>query len=180
MNDVEGGVPIAFQETGFYVVKSKIEQLLRRVRDKIYPKESNLVKHVRSELKLIDDDSVYQRAINKHLISMAKQFSKEGHSGFSASYTIAMLEKLLRFQPITPLTGNDDEWFEYATGMFQNKRCSHVFKENGRAYDINGIIFRDKDGACYTNMKSQVDVTFPYTPSSVYVDVDTAGNEVSQ
>jgi hypothetical protein len=57
--------------------------------------------------------------------------------------------------------------------MWQNNRCCHVFKDNaGNAYDIDGKIFREPDGACYTSRDSRVPVTFPYTPVREYVDVE--------
>lgn len=134
-------------------------------------KESNLVLHARAELALLGGaDDEMQQAMNEHIIGMVKLFSKEGHSGFSASYAIGILEKLLRFEPITPLTGEPGEWVEVASGTLQNKRCSHVFKEAGQAYDIDWRIFRDANG-CYTNRDSRVNVTFPYTPKREYVDV---------
>lgn len=133
--------------------------------------ESNLVLHARHELALLGGaDDKMQQAMNAHIIGMVKLFSKEGHSGFSASYAIGILEKLLRFEPITPLTGEPGEWVEVSDGTLQNKRCSHVFKEKGQAYDIDGRIFRDAIG-CYTNRDSRVNVTFPYTPKREYVDV---------
>ena len=102
---------------------------------------------------------------------MVEVFAEEGHSGSSAGYAIGLLEKLLRFEPLQPLTGEDSEWFDHGDGVFQNTRCSHVFKENGEAYDIDGIIFREPDGSCFTNFKSRVPVTFPYVPKREYVDV---------
>lgn len=54
----------------------------------------------------------------------------------------------------------------------QNKRCSHVFKDkDGNAYDIDGKVFREPDGCCFTSKDSFVPVTFPYTPKTEYVDV---------
>jgi hypothetical protein len=85
---------------------------------------------------------------------------------------ISLFEKVARFEPLTPLTGDDDEWMEVGDGMFQNIRCSHVFKNKDGAYDIDGRIFREPNGSCYTNGKSRVPVTFPYTPSREYVDVE--------
>jgi len=47
-----------------------------------------------------------------------------------------------------------------------------VFKdETGEAYDINGKVFREPSGSCYTSFESRVPVTFPYTPTTEYVDV---------
>lgn len=116
-----------------------------------------------------------QEAMNKHIIEMVKLFSEEGHSGFSAAYATGILEKLLRFEPLKPLTGEADEWTELDYGpemIAQNKRCSHVFKRaDGTAYDSEGRIFRYPDGSCVIRKGSAVDITFPYTPSREYVDV---------
>lgn len=116
-----------------------------------------------------------QALMNKQLLEMVLVFTTHNHSGFSASYATRMLEKLLRLEPIGPLTGEPDEWHEAGPGVFQNKRCSRVFKDScrfdGQAYDIAGRVFREPNGACYTGSESKVPVTFPYTPTTEYVDV---------
>jgi len=106
------------------------------------------------------------------VMKMIEQFSEEGHSGFSASMAISMFERLARFEPLSPLTGKPDEWNEVAEGQWQNRRCSHVFKDaDGRAYDMDGRIFREPDGSCFTNSNSRVYIDFPYTPKREYIDV---------
>jgi hypothetical protein len=104
---------------------------------------------------------------------MIEVFSDEGHSGFSANYAVAILQKLLKFEPLSPLTGEDSEWnlISEKENLYQNKRCSHVFRENGKAYDINGKVFVQENGSAYTSRDSRVDVTFPYTPKTEYVKV---------
>jgi hypothetical protein len=86
-----------------------------------------------------------------------------------------MFKKLAMFEPIVPLTGEDWEWHEPSPGVFQNIRCSRVFKQadrfNGQAYDIEGRVFREPTGACYTGAESCVPVAFPYTPKTEYVNV---------
>lgn len=139
-------------------------------------KESNLVLHAREELRRIGhEDCEMQQLINAHIIRMVELFSEEGHTGSTAPYTIAILTKLLNFEPITPLTGADDEWVIHNHGaeMYaQNKRCGNVFKRaDGTAYDSEGKIFRNPDGSCFTSRDSRVDITFPYTPKREYVDV---------
>ncbi len=139
----------------------------------------NLVKHAEHELSLIptdgegDDDC--KLAMNKHILGMVRLFAAEGHSGFSANYAINILRKLLRFEPLTPLTGDDSEWRdcdEYPEGSEQNKRCGRVFRDKeGRAYDVEGKVFCEPSGASYTGKGSEVDVTFPYTPKTEYVQV---------
>jgi hypothetical protein len=89
----------------------------------------------------------------------------------------AKLGNLLAYEPLGPLTGEPDEWNEVGPGVFQNNRCSHVFKDasqfDGQAYDLNAVVFREPNGACFINRDSRKVVTFPYTPKTVYVDVDS-------
>jgi hypothetical protein len=149
------------------------------------------LKYAESELDRIGmtDDSTDEMnlAMRKHILHMIKEFADEGHSGFSASYAIGILTKLLEFKPLTPLTGEDDEWTNVSdrgTGdvMYQNKRYSAVFKDgkDGEAYNIDGKVFwewcemplePDEEGypgtrkfkSYYTCRDSRVPVTFPYT-----------------
>jgi hypothetical protein len=117
-------------------------------------------------------------AMREHILKMIEVFSEEGHSGFSASYAISILEKLLKFQPLTPLTGNDDEWMKIRDNTYQNIRCGRVFKDDaGNAYDIDGRVFYEEyiaeDGephkSYYTCFESRTPVTFPYTPKTEYL-----------
>ncbi len=128
-----------------------------------------------------------QELICNHVLKLLDVFHDEGHSGSSAPYAINLFKKLASFEPIVPLTGEDWEWVNVAEQnggpLWQNKRCSHVFKDNDGAYDINGIVFYDwyvndegdKHKSYFTSRESRVPVTFPYTPTTEYreyVDVD--------
>jgi hypothetical protein len=99
-------------------------------------------------------------------------FASQGHSGASAAITADVLGKLLRYEPVGPLTGEPSEWAEVADGIFQNKRCGRVFKQadrfNGQAYDLDGVVWEDPDGGRFTNRDSMVPITFPYTPRTEY------------
>lgn len=139
---------------------------------------SNLVAHAKDELEragLFREDSDYGGMLGDAVLKMVQQFADEGHSGFSAGMAVSLFERLARFEPLTPLTGADDEWTECEElndkPMYQNKRCPHVFKEGDHAYDIEGRIFREPNGVCFTSNDSRVPVTFPYTPSREYIDV---------
>lgn len=136
---------------------------------------SNLIDFAIKELDAIGEVGG-ELSLREQILELVTCFSRQGHSGSTAAYTIAALEKLLRFKPLAPLTGNDDEWVECVDGIFQNKRCSTVFKENGIAYDIDGKVFVEPNGTAYTSIESRVNVTFPYTPHTEYVDVDADGN----
>ncbi len=154
---------------------------------------SNLHKHALTEFKAakwLDENGNYcdemQEAICKHILKLLDVFDGEGHSGSSAPYTINLFSKLAGFEPIVPITGEDWEWAEVSTGVYQNKRCSHVFKQsdrfNGQAYDIDGKIFWEwyrSSEDCkihkshFTGSESCVPITFPYTPKREYVFVPT-------
>ena len=143
---------------------------------------SNLHKHALAEFRAagwLDETGAYidemQGMLCEHVLTLLRVFSDEGHSGSTAPYTVNLFKKLAMFEPIVPLTGEDWEWHEPSSGVFQNIRCSRVFKQadrfNGQAYDIEGRVFREPTGACYTGAESRVPVTFPYTPKTEYVDV---------
>ena len=138
---------------------------------------SNLKTYAIDELTRIgmygSDDEMNNEMCN-HILKMIDVFVEERHSGFSAEYAINILQKLLRWEPLSPLTGGDDEWCEVSDELFQNKRLSHVFKngKDGQAYDIEGKVFVEPDGCSYTSRDSLVYIEFPYVPNTEYVNVE--------
>lgn len=136
------------------------------------------IDYAERELDLIgmNDEEGMNGMMRKHLIHMVEEFAKEGHSGFSASYALSCLKRLLAFKPLSPLTGEEDEWTEVSEHMghksYQNKRYSAVFKDETGTYNIDGKVFwswfTDKDTgekfkSYYTSRDSRVYVEFPYT-----------------
>lgn len=68
-----------------------------------------------------------------------------------------VLQRLLNCQPLTPLTGADDEWTHVGEfggeEVYQSKRAPSVFKnDKGRAYDID--------------VPGRPTITFPYDPTT--------------
>lgn len=140
---------------------------------------SNLMEYAKEELKrigMIDSGEPYNDITAKAILDLIELFELQGHSGFSASYTINAFSRLANFKPLTPLTGDDDEWNKAGTGVYQNKRYSAVFKENNRgAYNIEGKVFTDDEGKTwYTSKDSHVEISFPYTvpdkPEYIYLN----------
>lgn len=138
---------------------------------------SNLTDFARDELTragLFSEGSDYDGMLGDAVMRLVNVFADEGHSGMSASMAVSIFKRVALFEPLTPLTGDEDEWgapFD-GNGGRQNKRCSHVFMDvNGNAYDIQGKIFREPSGSCYQSGDSRVSVIFPYTPTTEYVDV---------
>jgi hypothetical protein len=135
-------------------------------------KDSNFVKHAEHELKLAglyDKDSDYGGMLAEDAMRLVLVFAEEGHSGFSAGLATSIFNKLSKYEPLTPLTGKDEEWAEVENNMYQNKRCSYIFKENGIAYNSQGKVFRNEHGS-YTSI-GRVNINFPYTPVTEYVDI---------
>lgn len=137
--------------------------------------EPNSVKHAKRELRASLQTTGPDRWIADNLLQLLAVFSAQGHSGFSSPWCLSMFAKLAAFEPLGPLTGEPVEWLEVSDGVWQNMRCSHVFKQadrfDGQAYDIQGKVFREPTGGTYTNSDSFVPITFPYTPTTEYVDV---------
>ncbi len=136
----------------------------------------SLIEYAKSEFNRnpLPDDSEYDmdREMRNHILHMIEEFSKEGHSGFSANYAISLLTRLLSYKPLSPLTGEDDEWIDHGD-VLQNKRYSAVFKDkdSGKAYDIEGKVFwewyENEDGekikSYFTSRDSRVYIDFPYS-----------------
>ena len=141
----------------------------------------------------LDDNGQFkdemQRMLCEQVMDLLRMFSEHGHSGTTAPYAVNLFKSLAMFEPIVPLTGEDWEWTEVGSNMFQNKRCGHVFKDSkdGQAYDSEGRIFYewrerplDEDEKGYpgthrykihfTSRDSKVYINFPYTPTREYVE----------
>lgn len=131
---------------------------------------SNLIDYAKEELSKIYTEESLKEPYNKFaydsIMTLVTAFSNQCHTGFTAPYTINMFERLAMFKPITPLTGEDNEWEKVDDHTWQNKRCESVFKNDlGKAYDINGKIFSNDGGETwFRNNDSTVDITFPYAP----------------
>lgn len=113
-------------------------------------KDCDLLRFAKEELNIIrnsipetDEEGIrMQDQFNECLIKMIEVFCGFGHSGASAEIAIDMLYHLLKYQPLSPLTLEDNEWMEVSDGVYQNKRAYNVFKEanrfEGKPYCIDG------------------------------------------
>ena len=137
-------------------------------------RDSNYISHTKREVPEWFSEEGPNRWMADGTVELLAVLSHQGHSGGSIGFAIEFFSKMARFKPWGPLTGADSEWAQpYCDdGTQQNIRCSHVFRDaDGKAYDINGRIFREPSGSCYTGKGSRVYIEFPYTPKSEYVDV---------
>jgi hypothetical protein len=166
-------------------IRSKLSDIKYRL-DPNRHKKTNIYLHVCRELDLIGVNK--HDPIRDHILKIVEVFSSEEHSGSSASVTANILEKLLTFEPLSPLTGEDNEWTDVGhygslgvNNIFQNKRCGFVFKTISPegipdTYNVSGISFykweKDSNGKVYKNYficsESRVPVVFPYIPTIEY------------
>ena len=159
----------------------------------------NLIEHAKNEFKSAgyipldqEQEDGPNKWIQENILELLEVFGNQGHSGTSASYCIDMFKKLANYEPICPLTGEDDEWtcldYGFNGPAYQNKRCSHVFKDkDGKAYDIDGYIFwhwveipLDEGEEDYPGIRksyfgsnySKRLIEFPYVPKKEYIAVE--------
>lgn len=94
----------------------------------------NLFDHARRELELVGEEL----ATIEGYLKVIQAFADMDHSGASASVAIPVINELLRFKNLKPLTDNPDEWFYHddtmwdgKTGVWQNKRNGEAFSHDG-------------------------------------------------
>jgi len=130
--------------------------------------------------KLIIDDFV------GGIEELIQVFVEQGHSGGSAPIVIKALtntiEKTLRQQPLSALTGADEEWGEPVNmkgkDLYQNLRDSAVLKvgKDGDPYYLNAIVWRgEEEWEVFTGVvdgiTSRQDLRLPTQPKTYYVGV---------
>lgn len=141
---------------------------------------SNLLNHAKREFlaagykPIEEEEDGPDKWIQENVLELLEVFAKQGHSGFSAGYCLSYFAKLADFKPLCPLTGDDTEWNDTGGDILQNNRCPSVFKDkkSGVCYTIEGYVFREPSGSCFTGHNSRKLVEFPYMPTKpTYVDV---------
>ena len=113
-------------------------------------RESALIAHARAELAILldeakkEDEESYkmQKVLNDGIMDVIKVFDMQEHSGFTAQYAIKIIDRLLKFQPLTELTLDKDEWCQVSDRVWQNTRASNVFidldRYKGEPYCLDG------------------------------------------
>lgn len=88
------------------------------------------------------------------MLDILRRFFAQWNSGGAVWAVAPVLQRLIAGKPLSPLTGEDSEWTYVAADqsgpLYQNKRCSTVFKDSHGAYDIDS--------------GQRLAVTFPYWP----------------
>ena len=99
--------------------------------------------HAQEELQragLFSKDSDYGGMIGEAVLELMQAFSKQGHSGMSASWVRDLFNKLSNYETITPITSDPEEWQnDKEMGgdgtLWQNKRNPSMFsKDAGKTW----------------------------------------------
>lgn len=128
-----------------------------------------------------------QESANQDILEIINIIRKQHHSGHSISYIMNIVNRLVKFLPLSPLTGEDNEWVndDFNNGFKQNKRCPNVFKDSktGICTDIDKIIVSDNGGySWWSSGEFDKTITFPYLPPNepkkIYIEYTDEKNGV--
>src|SRR3954469_4779675 len=91
------------------------------------------------------------------MVGILEKFFDQWDSGGAVYCAAPILMRLIKGQPLAPLTGEDSEWFIHDMDdrcYAQNIRCSSVFKHrDGKCYDIDAP-------------DPHAEIIFPYDPET--------------
>lgn len=123
---------INIDEVKIYAAINKVADEVLFIFAPLHEEDSNLVKHARRELELAGNDEDF----NMSIINAVRAFTSYGHSGGSASVAIPMLNELLQFKNLTPLTDDPKEWMKISEDDgWQSRRNAEAFSmDEGKTY----------------------------------------------
>jgi len=121
---------------------------------------NNIRRHAEKELDILFNLKPDHLLIEfkEEILNLCEKFGNSGQSGGSAHYTASslsnMIKKLCLFETVTPILDSDDEWVNIYDNIYQNKRCSGLFKDgkDGSPHYIDAIIKKDQNGNCWSGM----------------------------
>lgn len=142
-----------------------------------------IAKSENPEIKIVPYISEIMTIIEKFEKTETDPDTQYLHAHFLSNSLLRLLLK----QPISSITGIDEEWVEINHGEYtvlQNKRCSALFKENDIPYYLDAITWKTETGRCWsgsamllgesepqligTVMKIK---SFPFNPKTFTIDV---------
>lgn len=115
-----------------------------------------------------EEDAEYGIACYKSALKAFKSLLEDDHSGMSISITRQILNQLLLGEPLSPITGEDDEWVDVSyEGMpervieeYQNKRMSSLFKY---VYEDGTVEYSDVQRVtCYESSHDDIQSGIPF------------------
>lgn len=118
----------------FSVVGGTAEKIVKTLEEDPDKEPSGLVLHAMRELDLAGNDEDF----NASIIAAVEGFVSYGHSGGSHSVAVELLEDILNYRNLTPLTDNSKEWMSVEMGdtpCWQSVRNPAAFSnDEGKTY----------------------------------------------
>lgn len=146
------------------------------------------------------DDRPLVEEFREEILALCEKFGTSGQSGGSAPYAATAISQTIKHlclqEPICPITGVEEEWFNCtgmgavdvdSSGVWQNSRCSGLFRDNsisnGDPYYLDAIVWKDTKGHTWGGRAwlddshtvklsgRQFIQGYPFTPKTFYIDV---------
>lgn len=134
--------------------------------------ESYMIEYAKREMRIAWGEDYakdpMQKMIADNVLELLQVVADQGHTNHTVKYMLGVFNRLVNYKPLTPLTGDDDEWEHFVwldADEEQNKRYGAVFRhnhDNSTAYNIEAVLFKDNEGFCYSTRGSKQPITFPY------------------
>lgn len=149
---------------------------------KNFAKDRNIIRHAKNEFIHawgIDVDASPKRkkeycdmqlTVCEDILDILSTQCSHEDSGFSMGYKVGILNKLMRFKPISRLTLDNSEFTEVGNDMWQNKRDSSVFMDkDGNVSSINSIKARSEYRIKSDLIARDIEIKSTVYPSSLFV-----------
>lgn len=126
-----------------------------------------LIEHARIELELAGwvDSGFAELQLAQNVLSVIKLLETQSHSEGSLKLVGRMISVITQGNPLSPLTGKDDEWLPECGGVQQNSRCRWVFRNQTGAWDVRSF---EGNQCCTGDLGIKPDklprIKFPYSP----------------
>ena len=120
--------------------------------------KSNLESHAETELKRIhcDPETI------EDILKVIRAFDEAGHSGSSAAWSIHVIQDLLNFKNLSPLTDDPDEWNQVSPDIgfpqttWQSRRNSEAFSQDGgKTFRLNSEYKNGVPGDAYHSLPKE-------------------------
>lgn len=146
--------------------------------------EFDLMEKIHSDEK--EDDKPAILEFKEEILALVDKFGHSGQSGGSAPYVAEIVANAVKDlclqKPIMLITGDESEWVEVSKDLFQNKRCSGLFKSKDGVYYLDAIVFKDQENSYFSGsaldengkeiLSRQFIKGFPFEPKTFYIEVE--------
>lgn len=127
----------------------------------------NMIEWAENEIRIAlarenENDSFYEyiKACHESALKAYKSLCGDGHSGMSISITRDILNRLIKYQPLTPIEDAEDVWTEHfgmreddRIKVYQCKRMGCFWKD---VYPDGTVRYQDNDRAYGVNINDPV------------------------